>query len=62
MSKKHEVPANNLINWSYLSMLLTGKKQNIRQDLVPGVHSLQVDDLRKRVEGWLRCWDLPKKE
>ena len=43
---------SNLINWSELSLLLTGKKENLRSNNVPKKYQNKVDRLISFIEAW----------
>jgi hypothetical protein len=43
---------SNLINWSELSLLLTGKKENLRSNNVPKKYQNKVDRLIAFIEAW----------
>jgi hypothetical protein len=46
-----------LINWSVLSILLTNKKENVRQNRVPSKHKESIDELIY----YIKCWREGKK-
>lgn len=52
ISKKKKV-ADDLINWSQLSLHLTGKSQNIRRDNIPKKFLIHINGLRHTVANWL---------
>jgi hypothetical protein len=53
IGKKPKDKEESLINWSVLSQLLTGNKQNIRQNRVPSKHKEQVE----RLLYYFECWE-----
>jgi len=62
MSKKQEKAAVDLINWSVLSRLLTGKKQNIRPNVIPEKYRVQVENLKARNLFFIIYHNLGEKE
>lgn len=47
----------SLINWSVLSKLLTGTKENLRQNRIPNKHKNEVEQLLY----YIKCWKQGKK-
>lgn len=52
MPKNKKQIVEDLINWSELSLLLTGNKNNIRKNRIPKKHSETVDRLLATVTLW----------
>ena len=52
IGKKPKSKEESLINWSVLSKLLTGTKENIRQNRVPKKHKEEVEQLLYYIEKW----------
>ena len=42
----------SIINWSVVSKLLTGKKENIRQNRIPNKHKKEIEQLLYYIESW----------
>lgn len=51
-TQKPKFPKESLINWSEVSKLLTGNKENLRENRVPKKHEQDVNQLLYYVKSW----------
>jgi hypothetical protein len=49
---KPKFKEESIINWSVVSKILTGKKENIRQNRVPKKHKKEIEQLLFYIESW----------
>ena len=53
MAKQEEIKATDLINYSNLSLLLTGRTDILRQNRVQKKHKIKVNELLILIEYWI---------